>query len=173
MAAGHLVTDSDLPLLGYIDLGEFHHAVAQFVTDLDLVDDSPVAGLDLLPGYAVVVDEILDHGVGSLVSGPLAGIDACVIDVPELVHGDGFALGNDFGADKFADARALLALGEGGELLDELVEELGYLGIPSLLLCLLAEFLLVACTLAVALLEGFGIEGGLDYGTAEGWGSLE
>ena len=91
-------------ILGYIDLGEFHHAVAQFVTDLDLVDDSPVAGLDLLPGYAVVVDEILDHGVGSLVSGPLAGIDACVIDVPELVHGDGFALGNDFGADKFADA---------------------------------------------------------------------
>ena len=72
MASGHLVTHSDLPLLGNIYLGELHYSVRKFITHLDLVNRPLVPCGSLFVGYAIVVDEFLDKLVGILVGCPLA-----------------------------------------------------------------------------------------------------
>ena len=72
VAAGHLVTHADLPLLGHIDLGKLHHSVRKLVADLDLVEHPLVLCCKFLMGNAVVVDELADHHICILVGCPLA-----------------------------------------------------------------------------------------------------
>ena len=70
MTSCHLVTDSDLSLLGDIYFRKLHNAVSEFVTDLDLVLDPLVCCESLFVGDAVIVDEVTDHEVGPVVVSP-------------------------------------------------------------------------------------------------------
>ena len=70
VASGHLVTDSDLPLLGDIYLGELHHTVGKIISDLHFVNRPLVGCGSLLVGDAIVVDEIPDHLIGVGIIGP-------------------------------------------------------------------------------------------------------
>ena len=59
-------------LLCNVNLSELHYAGRKLITDLDLVENPLVACCLFLVGDAVVVDELSDEDVGSLVIGPLA-----------------------------------------------------------------------------------------------------
>ncbi len=168
MTAGHLVTDGDLTLLGYVYLGYLHHSVRKFVPDLDLVHLAFADGLLCLDGYAVVVDKVADQLVGLLVGGPLVGVDVVVVDALENFGRDLLVLFEDFDAVEVGYAGALLVLGEHDKLLQEIVVE--FLGL-AVVLCLthLQPCLLVVLrrSLACGLLGDLCIEGGLDHGAAQ------
>ena len=173
MSSGHLVTDSDLPLLGDIHLGELHHTVCEIISDLHFVNRPLVGCGSLLVGDAVVVDEIPDHLIGVGVVSPAVGIDIAVVNGLELSGGDLLSFRNKLNTVEVEDSGALPALGESGKL----VEELGIqcLGLPVEILLNAVELglLLGPCALAVAFLGHLGVEGGLDHGTAEGRICLE
>ena len=173
MTSGHLVTDSDLPLLGDIDLGDLHNAVRKLVTDLYLVHLSLALGLSHLVGQAVVVDEFLDEQVGVLIGGPVAGVDVLEVNGLQFLNADLLALGDDLDIVEVVDARALLALCQDGQSLEEISVQLRGLLVKLLLNKVKACFLISFGGSSVALFGGFGVERCLDDCSAERRISLE
>ena len=167
MASGHLVTDGDLPLLGYVDLGELHDSVREFVTHLDLVHLPLALCLRHFVGDAVVVDEVLDHSVGVLVGCPLAGIDVLEVNALELICGDFLPLGDDLDSVEVADTGALLSVGEELEPSDEVGIEFLSLLVEVFLENFKTGLLIGLCRPSVAFLGCLCIEGCLDDCTAQ------
>ena len=152
MASCHLVTDSDLSLLGNIDLGKLHDSIREFIADLDLVKNPLVPCCLFLVGYAVVVDQIPDKGIGILVIGPLGRTDVLIVDHLHVGSCDILAFGNDFNAIKVAYTGTLLALNQDSELVKESCPELLGLCIEFLLCLFSLDLLISLCTLAAAFL---------------------
>ena len=168
MTACHLVTDSDLTLLGNIHLCDLHYAVGEFVTNLDLVYLSLGTGFHLLVGDAVAADEFTHHSGSLGVVAPLCGGDVLVVNLAESLEGELLALGEDLNAVKVRDTGALLAVYKAPESLDEAGAEFLRCLLELLSLDFHAGLLVTLGTPLAGFLGNLCIEGGLDDGTAQG-----
>ena len=175
MTTRHLVTDSDFSLLGNVNLCELHHAVLEFVTDLDHIHLPLALGCCCLLCEAVVVDEVANEDIGLLVGSPLVRVDIVIIDTLEKLCSELLVLLDNLDTVKVAYACALLVLCENGQLLDELRAEFLVSHIVELLL--LVKLCLLLCLgsagLSAAFLGKLCIKRSLDNGTAKRRISLE
>ncbi len=169
MAAGHLVADADLTLLGDVDLGYLHDARGQLVADGDVELLAAELGVDFLALAEIVDDRAADEVVLVLVAGPVGEAEAVIVDGAEDSGAELGALGHDFRTEEVEYAARGQTLGEDEELVDKYGEE-----------CVLLFFVLFVefgkegiSALVLLFLGGAAEEVRADYHTLERGRSLE
>ena len=72
VTTGKLIADTDLTLLGNIDLSHLEHSAGQVIADADGKASALQLGIKLLVLADIVHDELLDHAVDVIIAGPAA-----------------------------------------------------------------------------------------------------
>ncbi len=118
VATCHLVTHTDLTLLGDVDLGHLHDARGELVTDGEVEFLAAQLAVNLLRLAHVVGDKLTHHAVHALVGSPVRDVNCLVVDVAEVHVVESAALRNDVGTDIVFHALRNLILEKGLHLAD-------------------------------------------------------
>ena len=154
MATGHLVTHTDLALLGNIDLGQLHDARGQLVAHRDVALLAAQLGLHALALVQVVHDRSTNHVVDVAIGGPLAQVHRLkVLNGSKQFGREHLTLGNQFGIHEVLHTSRLAILGQHIQFLEQLLTQVGLHGC-----ILLFEFSNLRVTATCALLHGACIE---------------
>ena len=163
MAAGHLVADADLTLLGHIHLGHLHDARRQLVADRDVEFLAAQLSVDLLRLAQIVDDRRADQVVAVGIGCPFAQIDRIVVYVAQTGSCELVALRYDFRAEEILHTLRGLAVGKLHELAHKQILQLGLLA-----LILFVEFgQLGVGALGATLLGGTAEQVGADHHTLQ------
>ena len=129
MTSGHLVTDTDLTLLGNVDLSHLDDARRQLVTD----SDSEFLTLQLCIELFIFLDEVHHQctyqSVGVLVFCPVAQLNGSKVHVAEIGSGELGALADHFGSHVVLHALRRVAFGELQELVHQYLLQVCHLAV--------------------------------------------
>ena len=100
MTSGHLVADTDLTLLGDIDLGHLHDARGELVADGDVKLLAAQLAVNLFRLAQIIGDQTRDHAVDACIGCPAREVDGLVVDCAECHIVKLHALRHDVGSDE-------------------------------------------------------------------------
>ena len=112
MTTSQLVTDTDLTLLGDIDLGHLNDAVGQLVTDVEHQDLALGLSIQQLVLLHIVDNQLGYQLVLMIVGCPCADMHVAILQVAQVGGGEIAALGDYLGSGVVLDSLRHLTLGE-------------------------------------------------------------
>ena len=164
VTTSHLITDTNLTLLGYVNLGHLDDAAGQFVANSNgklLTLELSIHDVVLLE---VIDDELTNEHIGVLIVGPVAKFNGSPVNGFEEGLAELSTLGDNLCADIILNALRSLVLQEREEFVNHDALEFSSLSIE--LFVQFQEFLLVG-SLRRTILDGFGVKLAVNHDTRE------